>query len=198
VECFIDELAQAAGRDPYEFRLQLLREDRPEKTGKLRAVLQLAAQKAGWAKSLPAGSGRGIACYNFGGTYVAQVAEVSVPGDGALRVERVVSAVDCGLAVNPDSVRAQIEGGINYALTPVLAGEITVRDGAIVESNFHNYRVLRFKDAPRIEVHLAPGGDVPSDGIGEAGVPPLAPAVANAIFAATGKRVRRLPATKIA
>ena len=198
VECFLDELAHAAGRDPYEFRMQLLPADQPDKTRKLRAVLQLAAEKAEWSRALPAGSGRGMACYAFGGTCVAHVAEVSVDRDGALRVNRVVSAVDCGLAVNPDSVRAQIESGINYALTPVLSGEITIKDGAIVESNFHDYRVLRMKDAPKIEVHLVPGGDAPADGVGEAGVPPLAPAVANAVFAATGKRLRRLPVSKTA
>jgi isoquinoline 1-oxidoreductase subunit beta len=198
VECFVDELAHAAGRDPYEFRMQLLPADQPDQTRKLRAVLQLAAEKAEWSRTLPAGSGRGIACYVFGGTYVAHVAEVSADVDGALRVNRIVSAVDCGLAVNPDSVRAQVESGINYALTPVLSGEITIKDGAIVESNFHDYRVLRMKDAPKIEVHLVPGGDAPADGVGEAGVPPLAPAVANAVFAATGKRLRRLPVSRIA
>lgn len=128
---------------------------------------------------------------------MAHVAEVSVEESGVLRVHRVVSAVDCGLAVNPDNVRAQIEGGINYGLTPVLSGEITVKDGAVEQSNFHNYQVLRMKDAPEIQVHLLPGEDTPADGVGEAGVPPLAPAVANAIFAATGKRVRRLPILKV-
>ena len=108
-------------------------------------------------------------------------------------MNRVVAAVDCGLAINPDSVRALIEGGINYALTPVLSGEITIREGAVEQSNFHDYRVLRMADAPEIEVHIVPGGKVPGDGVGESGVPPAAPAVANAIFAATGKRLRRLP-----
>jgi isoquinoline 1-oxidoreductase beta subunit len=198
IECFVDELAHGAGQDPYEFRLQRLRADQPQHTAKLRAVLEVAAEKADWGKPLPQNHGRGIACCIFGGTYLAQVAEVSVEQSGALRVHRVVSAVDCGLAVNPDSVRAQIEGGINYALTPVLSGEISVKAGAIEQSNFHNYQVLRMKDAPDIEVHLLPGEGTPSDGVGEAGVPPLAPAVANAIFAATGKRVRRLPISRVA
>ncbi|MGO8792351.1 MAG: molybdopterin cofactor-binding domain-containing protein, partial [Terriglobia bacterium] len=138
IECFIDELAHAAGADPYQFRVQSLRTDQPENTQKLRAVLKLAADKSGWGQPLPAGHGRGIACYQFGGTYVAQIAEVSVEKGGALRVNRVVAAVDCGLAVNPDSVRALIEGGINYALTPVLSGEITIKDGAVEQSNFHD------------------------------------------------------------
>jgi isoquinoline 1-oxidoreductase beta subunit len=159
--------------------------------------LQLAAEQSGWGKALPAGHGRGIACCVFGETAIAHVAEVSVE-NGAPRVHRVVSAVDCGLAVNPDSVRAQIEGGINYALTPVLSGEISVKEGAIEQSNFHDYQVLRMKDAPEIQVHLVPGGGEPGGGVGEGGVPPLAPAVANAIFAATGKRIRRLPILKIA
>ena len=195
IECFIDELAHAAHADPYEFRLRSLRPG-PNQS-RLRTVLQLAAEKSNWGKPMPTGHGRGIACYVFGGTCLAHVAEVSIDESGKLRVYRVVSAVDCGLAVNPDSVRAQIEGGINYALTPVLSGEITVKEGAIEQSNFHNYQVLRMKDSPAIQVHIVPAAGDPADGVGEAGVPPLAPAVANAIFAATGKRVRRLPVSKI-
>jgi isoquinoline 1-oxidoreductase subunit beta len=198
IECFVDELAHAAGQDPYAFRMRLLHLDQPEKTAKLRTVLQTAAEKSDWGKALPQNQGRGIACCVFGGTYVAQVTEVSVDKSGSLRVNRVVCAVDCGFAVNPDSVRAQIEGGINYALTPVLSGEISIKEGAVEQSNFHNYQVLRMKDAPEIQVHLVPAEGGPADGVGEAGVPPLAPAVANAIFAATGKRVRRLPIPKIA
>jgi isoquinoline 1-oxidoreductase beta subunit len=198
IECFVDELAHAAGQDPYAFRMRLLYLDQAQKTARLRNVLQMAAEASDWGKALPQNQGRGIACSVFGGTYVAQVAEVSVDKSGLPHVHRVVSAVDCGLAVNPDSVRAQIEGGINYALTPVLSGEITIKEGAVQESNFHNYQVLRMKDAPEIEVHLVQAEGDPADGVGEAGVPPLAPAVANAIFAATGKRVRRLPMARIA
>jgi len=156
-------------------------------------VLELAADKSGWGKPLPKGGGRGIACYMFGETCVAHVAEVFVDAEGSLKLQRIVSAVDCGLAVNPDSVRAQIESGINYALTPILSGEITVKKGAVEQSNFHDYQVLRMTDAPDIEVHIVPEGKEPGNGVGESGVPPVAPAVANAIFAATRIRVRRLP-----
>jgi isoquinoline 1-oxidoreductase subunit beta len=198
IECFVDELAHAAGQDPYAFRMRLVHLDEAQKTARLRAVLEIATEKSDWGKALPQNHGRGIACCVFGATYIAQVAEVSIDKSGSLRVHRVVSAVDCGLAVNPDSVRAQIEGGINYALTPVLSGEISIKEGAVEQSNFHNYQVLRMKDAPEIQVHLVPAQGDPAHGVGEAGVPPLAPAVANAIFAATGKRVRRLPMGKIA
>ena len=193
IECFIDELANAASIDPYQFRLRNLRADQAENSRKLAAVLKLAADRSGWGQTLPAGQGRGIACYRFGQTWVAEVAEVAADKAGKVRVNRVVAAVDCGLAINPDSVRALIEGGINYALTPVLSGEITVKEGAVEQSNFDDYRVLRMADAPEIEVYIAPGGKDPGDGVGESGVPPTAPAVANAIFAATGKRLRRLP-----
>jgi len=193
IECFMDKLAHAAGADPYHFRISNLRVDQPEISRKLQGVLKLAAEKSGWGQRLPAGHGRGIACYQFGDTYVAQVAEASVEQGGTLRVNRVVAAVDCGLPVNPGSVRALIEGGINYALTPALSGEITIKDGAVEQSNFNDYQVLRIPDAPEIEVHLVPDGEEPGDGVGESGVPPLAPAVANAVFAATGVRLRRLP-----
>lgn len=205
-ECFLDELAHSAQRDPYEFRMQLLKEDRrivsPDdkqyfnETRKYRAVLQLAADKAQWSKPLPKGQGRGIACYIFGGSYVAQIAEVAVTEAGTVRVLRVISAIDCGLPVNPDSVRAQIEGGINYALTTILGAEITIEGGAVKQSNFHDYKVLRMRDAPDIEVHILPSSEDPASGVGEIGVTPLAPAVANAIFAACGKRVRRFPDLK--
>jgi isoquinoline 1-oxidoreductase beta subunit len=136
VECFIDELAHAARRDPFEYRLRNLRVE--QDAAKLLAVLQLAAEKSGWGQPLPAGHGRGMACSKFGGTYVAHVAEVSVDGKGSVRVRRVVSAVDCGLPVNPDSVHSQIEGGINFTLTPVLSGAITVKEGRVEQSNFHD------------------------------------------------------------
>lgn len=197
IECFVDELAHAAGADPVEFRIKNLRANQAEQASRLRGVLRLAAEKSNWGKQLAPNYGRGIACCQFGDTYVAHVAEVSVQA-GKLRVHRVVSAVDCGLAVNPDSVRAQIEGGINFALTPVLSGEISVKGAAIEQSNFNNYQVLRMNAAPDIEVHLVIGAKEPGGGVGESGVPPLAPAVANAIFAATGKRVRRLPVLNVA
>ena len=189
VECFIDQLAHAAGSDPLEFRLQRLQPG----SEKLANVLRLAAEKSGWGKALPAGEGRGIAGYAGFGSFIAHVAEVSV-SNGTVRVKRVVSAVDCGTVVNPDGVRAMLEGSVNFALTPVLSGEITFQEGAVKQSNFHDYRALRINDAPDIEVHLVPS-TLPPGGMGEPGVPPLAPAVANAVFAATGKRIRRLPIT---
>ena len=189
-ESFIDELAHASGRDPLQFRMDLLANKSPE-TARLRAVLQVAAESAGWGKPLPKGRGRGIAC-RVGGSYSAQVAEVSVDDDGTVQVLRVVSAVDCGIAVNPDGVRAMTEGAINFALTAVLTGEITIKDGAVEESNFHDYQVLRINQAPEIEVHIVPSVEDPS-GVGELGAMLVPPAVANAVFAATGVRVRRLP-----
>ena len=196
IECFVDELAHAAGKDPLHYRLDHLRADKNGDAEKLRSVLQLAEQKANWSSPLPKRQGRGLACCVFGRTAVAHVVDVSVV-DGKIHVRRVVSAVHCGLAVNPESVRTQIEGAINYALTPVLHGEISVKDGGVLQSNFHDYQVARMKDAPEIEVHLVPPTDEPSNGVGEAGVPPLAPAVANAVFAATGKRMRKLPILKV-
>jgi isoquinoline 1-oxidoreductase beta subunit len=196
VECFIDELAHAAGKDPLRYRLERLRADQKGEAEKLRSVLQLEEQKSNWGNPLPKGQGRGLACCVFGRTAMAHVAEVSVVNE-TIHVLRVVSAVHCGLAVNPDNVRAQIEGAINYALTPVLHGEISVKDGGVQQSNFHNYQVARIKDAPEIEVHLVPPTAEPSNGVGEAGVPPLAPAVANAVFSVTGKRMRRLPILKV-
>jgi isoquinoline 1-oxidoreductase beta subunit len=196
IECFVDELAHAAGKDPLQYRLEHLRADGKGEAEKLRSVLQLAKLKSNWNSPLPKGQGRGLACCVFGRTAVAHVADVSVV-DEKIRVLRVVSAVHCGLAVNPESVRTQIEGAINFALTPVLHGEISVKKGGVVQSNFHNYQVARMKDAPEIEVHLVPPTDEPSNGVGEAGVPPLAPAIANAVFAATGKRMRKLPILRV-
>jgi isoquinoline 1-oxidoreductase beta subunit len=186
VECFIDELAHVAGQDPLAYRLQLL-------AGAPRhgAVLRLAAEKAGWGRRLPAGHGRGLAVYNSFAGWVAHVTEVSVV-NGAIRVYRVVSAVDCGLAVNPDGVRAQTESAIAFGLTAALKGEITLKDGRVVQSNFHDYPLLRIDEMPQIEVHLVKNAEPPG-GVGEPGVPPIAPAVANAVFAASGKRLRQLP-----
>jgi isoquinoline 1-oxidoreductase beta subunit len=189
-ESFVDELAHASGRDPFQFRMDLLPDKSPE-TVRLRAVLQLAAESAGWGKPLPKGRGRGIACRS-GDTCNAQVAEVSVEDDGTVKVHRVVSAVDCGIAVNPDGVRAMTEGAINFALTAVLTGEITIKDGAVEQSNFHDYPVLRIDQAPEVEVHIVPSVEDPR-GVGELGAMLVPPAVANAVFAATGVRVRRLP-----
>ena len=189
-ESFIDELAHASGRDPLQFRMDLLVDKSPE-TARLRAVLQLAAESASWGKPLPKGRGRGIAC-RAGGSCSAQVAEVSVEDDGTLQVLRIVSVVDCGIAVNPDGVRAMTEGAINFALTAVLTGEITIKDGAVEQSNFHDYQVLRINQAPAIEVHIVSSIEDPS-GVGELGAMLVPPAVANAVFAATGVRVRRLP-----
>jgi isoquinoline 1-oxidoreductase subunit beta len=186
-ECFLDEVAAAAGRDPYELRREWLK-DKPRH----RAVLELAAQKAGWGTALPAGQARGIAVHASFGSFVAQVAEVEVAGDGAVRVKRVVCAVDCGTVVHPDLVRSQMESGILYGLSAALKGEITIEQGRVVQSNFHDYPMLTLDECPAIEVHLAPSGD-PVGGIGEPGLPPAAPAVANAVAKATGKPVRRLP-----
>ncbi|HKP84636.1 MAG TPA: xanthine dehydrogenase family protein molybdopterin-binding subunit [Blastocatellia bacterium] len=200
-ESFVDELAAAAGHDPLEFRLRLLGESRKIERkapnmkidiGRLKGVLQLAASKAGWGKPLPKGSGRGIAAQYCFRSYVAHVAEVTVAKDGRVRVDRVVCAVDCGMVVNPDTVEAQMESAVVFGLTAALKGEITVEKGRIQQSNFHDYRMLRINEMPKVEVYIVPSREN-FGGIGEPGVPPVAPAVTNAIFAATGKRIRRLP-----
>jgi isoquinoline 1-oxidoreductase beta subunit len=185
-ECFVDELAAAAGADPLDFRLAHL-----PLTSRLRAPLQLAAAKAGWWSVPPSGHGRGIACHSSFGSHVAEVAEVSVER-GRLRVHRVVAAVDLGTVVNPDSVEHQVEGAIVYGLSAALRGEITLARGAVVQGTFGEYEPLRMDEMPAVEVHVVPSQEPPG-GIGEPGLPPLAPAVANAVFAVTGQRVRRLP-----
>jgi isoquinoline 1-oxidoreductase beta subunit len=185
-ESFVDELAAAAGKDPVAFRLEHLPEG-----SRLRGALVLAAEKAGWGKAPPAGRGRGVACHSSFGSHVAEVAEVSVD-QGRVRVHRVVAAVDLGVAVNPDSVEHQVEGAIVYGLSAALRGEITLANGAVVQGNFDTYEPLRIDEMPDVEVHLVPSREAPG-GIGEPGLPPIAPAVANAIFALTGKRLRRLP-----
>ncbi|HET9401641.1 MAG TPA: molybdopterin cofactor-binding domain-containing protein, partial [Candidatus Acidoferrales bacterium] len=203
VESFVDELAHAAKQDPVEFRLKLIGEPRKEPnvlwpearaldTVRHATVIRLAAQKSGWGSAMSAGHGRGIAATYAFDTYVAQVAEVSVAADGKVHVDRIVCAVDCGRVINPDQVKAQMESAIIYALSAALHGEITIANGAVQQNNFNDYEVLRMPEAPKIEVFIVPSDADPS-GMGEPGVPPTAPAVANAIFAATGKRVRRLP-----
>jgi isoquinoline 1-oxidoreductase beta subunit len=192
-ETFIDELATAANKDPVAFRRALL-----AKQSRHLAALDLVAEKSGWGKPLAPGKGggkraRGVAVHESFGTVVAQVAEVTVNGDN-FTVDRVVCAVDCGLAVNPDVVRAQMEGGLGYGLSAALYGAITFKDGAVEQSNFHDYQVLRIDAMPAVEVHIVPSTAQPS-GVGEPGVPPIAPAVANALAAATGKRLRKLPLT---
>jgi isoquinoline 1-oxidoreductase subunit beta len=187
VEAFLDEVAHAGGKDPYQLRRTLLA-GQP----RMLAVLDLAAQKANWGSALPAGRARGIATHFSFDSYVAQVAEVSVEKDGTVRVHRVVAAVDCGQTVNPDTVKAQLEGGIIFGLTAALKTEITLDRGRVQQRNFHDYPMLRMFESPAIEVYIVPSTEHPT-GVGEPGVPPVAPAVANAIFAATGKRVRRLP-----
>jgi len=187
VESFFDEVAHAGGKDPYQLRRQLLA-NQP----RMSAVLNLVAEKAGWGKPLPPGRGRGIATHFSFDSYVAQVAEASVEKDGTVRVHRVVCAVDCGRVVNPDIVKAQMEGGIVFGLTAALKTEITLENGRVQQKNFHDYQMLRMFESPEIEVHIVPS-EVSPTGVGEPSVPPVAPALANAIFVATGKRVRRLP-----
>ncbi len=189
-EVFIDELAEAAGRDPVEFRLEMLA-GHPRHAG----VLKLAAEKAGWGSPLAPGRARGVAVHESFNTYVAEVAEVSVAENGTIKVEKVVCAVDCGVAVNPDQVKAQMEGGIGYGLGAVLHNAVTLADGRVEQSNFHDYLPLRINEMPEVEVHIVPSAEPPT-GVGEPGVPPIGPAVANAVYRATGRRIRSLPFAK--
>jgi isoquinoline 1-oxidoreductase subunit beta len=210
VETFLDDVAHAAGRDPLEFRRALLAKDPRQKQilefaiddhfrastfakfPRDRQVLELAAAKAGWGAPLPAGKGRGIAVHYSFRTSVAHVAEVTVGSNGNVKVDRVVCAIDCGVPVNPDIIRAQAEGGIAFGLSSILLEQITVKAGAAEQSNFHDYRLLRIDAMPKVEVHIVQSTEPPT-GIGEPVVPTVGPAVSNAIFAATGKRVRTLP-----
>ena len=187
VEAFLDEVAEAAGKDPVALRLELLKYH-PRHAG----VLRLAAEKAGWNRPLPKGRFRGVAVAEPFKTYVAQVAEVTVDDRGRPKVERIVCAIDCGVAVNPDIIRAQMEGGIGFGLGAVMKSQITIEGGAVQEGNFDGYDVLRLNEMPQVEVHIVPSSDRPT-GVGEPGVPPIGPAVANAIYAATCKRMRILP-----
>jgi len=189
LECFIDELAAAAGKDPVAFRLAMT-----EKTPRAHGVIALAAEKSGWSQPPPRGVFRGIACGPpaFFGSYVAHVAEVSLTAERKVRLLRIVTAVDCGTAVNPESIEAQMEGAIIYGLSAAMKEEITIEKGRVVQSNFDDYPLLTIDEMPKVEVHIVES-TAPPDGIGEPGLPPIAPAVANAVSAATGKRVRSLP-----
>ena len=190
VESFVDELAHAAKRDPLEFRRALL-----EKSPRVRAVLEAAAEKAGWGTPPPAGRARGLAVHESFGSIVAHVAEVSIDGgqtDGRIRVHRIVCAIDCGICINPLGVAAQMESAVAFGLSAALHGELTIKEGRVQESNFHDYRVLRIHEMPKVEVSILVSHEK-SGGAGEPGTPPVAPAVANAVFALTGKRLRELP-----
>jgi isoquinoline 1-oxidoreductase beta subunit len=186
MESFIDEAAHAAGSDPLEYRRRLLaRHPRPL------GVLELAASRAGWGNPSPAGRARGLAVHESFGSYVAHVAEVSVTGS-RIRVHRVVVAIDCGICVNPAGVAAQMEGCVGFGLSAALHGRLEIEQGQVQESNFHDHPLLRIHEMPAVETHVAASREPPG-GVGEPGVPPIAAAVANAVFAATGKRLRRLP-----
>ena len=187
IEAFIDKLAAVANKNPFAFRMAML-----NKLPKHQQVLQLAADKAGWATPLPPGRARGIAVHKSFGTTVAQVAEVQLEEDGNYRVEKVTCAVDCGLAVNPDVVAAQMEGGIGFGLSPTLLSEITFDNGKVVQSNFHDYQVIRMGHMPEVEVHIVPSAESPT-GVGEPATPVIAPAVGNALYAATRKARQSLP-----
>jgi isoquinoline 1-oxidoreductase beta subunit len=186
-ESFMDELAAAAKQDPVAYRLALL-----DKSPRAKAVLGLAADRAGWGQSLPKGSGRGVSLQNVFGSYLAQVAELEVSNEGAVRIRRVVCAVDCGTVVNPDTVEAQIQSGIIFGATAALYGEITVQNGRVEQSNFDAYQIMRMNEAPVIEVYIVNSSEPPG-GMGEAGTSAIVPAIANAIYAATGKRLRKMP-----
>jgi isoquinoline 1-oxidoreductase subunit beta len=187
VESFMDELAAAAKQDPVAYRLALL-----DKTPRAKAVLALAAEKAGWGQPLRGRIGRGVSLQHVFATYLAVVAEVEVSKDGSVRVRRVVCAVDCGTAINPDTVQAQIQSAVIFGITAALYGRVTLKGGRVEQSNFHDYQMLRINEAPAIEVHIVPSSEAPG-GMGECGTSAIAPALINAIFAATGKRLRMLP-----
>ncbi len=189
MECFLDELAHAAGIDPFQYRRRLL-----AKHPRTLKVLETVAEKAGWGKPLPKGHGRGIAVHESFGSFVAQVAEVSIDKKGALKIHRVVCAIDCGRIVNPDTIKAQMESGITFGLSAALFGAITLKNGRVEQGNFHDYQLMRMQGMPRVEAYIIDSSEHPG-GVGEPGVPPIAPALANALFVATGARVRSLPIT---
>ncbi|MCW8810598.1 MAG: molybdopterin-dependent oxidoreductase, partial [Ignavibacteriaceae bacterium] len=188
IESFIDELAFAANTDPVEFRMKMLPDD-----SRLKNVLKVLAEKSGWGigKILPKGRGRGVALFKGYDSFCAQVHEVTISGN-KIKVDRVVAVIDCGIVVNPDLVEAQMEGAIVFGLSAALKGEITIKNGGVEQSNFDDYEILTYNEMPEIEVHYVKN-TLPVGGVGEVGVPPCAPAVCNAIFAATGKRIRKLP-----
>ena len=190
METMIDEIARAAGKDPIELRRELLK-DHPKHL----AVLNLAAEKAGWGAEVPKGKARGVALHESFGTVVAEIADITLDDKGGFKVDKVVCAVDCGVAINPDQVRAQMEGGIGFGLGSVLHEELTLTDGQVDQANYDAYLPLRIDEMPNVETHIVPSTATPS-GVGEPGVPPIGPAVANALASATGKRVRILPFAK--
>jgi isoquinoline 1-oxidoreductase subunit beta len=186
-ESFMDEMAAAAKQDPVAYRRALL-----DKSPRARAVLDLAAEKAGWGQALPKGSGRGVSLQFVFGSYMAQVAEVEVSKEGTVRVRRVICAIDCGTVVNPNTVQAQIQSGIIFGATAALYGEITLKNGRVEQTNFDSYQMIRMNEAPSIEVYVVKSSEPPG-GMGETGTSAIVPAIANAIYAATGKRLRKMP-----
>ena len=186
-EVFIDELAHRAGTDALEFRMNML-----DNSLRHKEALRLAAEKAGWGKSLPKGQGMGLAVHESFGSWSAQVAQVTVSKNHEISIDKIVASVDCGTVINPDGVKAQMEGSIVYGLTSTLKGEITIEKGAVAQSNFHEFELLQMHEMPKVEIYIVPSLEPPG-GAGEPGLPPVAPAVANAIFNATGKRIRKLP-----
>jgi isoquinoline 1-oxidoreductase beta subunit len=186
-ESFIDELAGTAKQDAVAYRRALL-----GKSPRAKAVLELAAEKSGWGQALPKGRGRGVALQFVFGSYMAQVAEVEVSKEGNVRVHRVVCAMDCGTVINPDTVQAQLQSGVIFGTTAALYGEITLKNGRVEQTNFDTYQMLRMNEAPAIDVHIVKSAEPPG-GMGETGTSLIVPAIANAIFAATGKRLRKMP-----
>jgi isoquinoline 1-oxidoreductase subunit beta len=186
-ESFMDELAVAAKQDAVAYRRALL-----DKSPRAKAVIELVAEKSGWGQPLPERVGRGVSLQFVFATYMAHVAEVEVARNGAVRVRRVVCAVDCGTVVNPDTVRAQVQSGVIFGISAALYGQITLKNGRVQQSNFDSYQMLRIDEAPAIEVHIVQNSEPPG-GMGECGTSLIVPAVANAIFAATGKRLRKMP-----